>query len=296
MTTAPPVPPASHWPDHGGEQPSSSTPPGWAIWITAAAAVVAVIGGGLIAVRNVGSPPPAASPLDTGSQVESPASPPSGQPSSPGPTLDRSTGPTDDPAEPSASPTITSTFPPLQDVPEVCDLLTESLIARLAPKAASGPGVAKDGYGAKRKDCEWQQKGYNMKGGYTHTRSISVKVNVFPDHEKAMRNADSDWRLMRYLSGRSEGDPPITKYGEIKQISGLGDGACAIYSEGTRRREGMAWIYVVRGNATIEIRFRGSVIKGRSVFPMENSRSVPEAELLKGVEEIAGEAVKNLTG
>ncbi|MGW6504087.1 hypothetical protein [Nonomuraea angiospora] len=295
MTTAPPVPPASYWPDNGSEQPSSSTPPGWAMWIMATAAVVAVIGGGLIAVRNAGSQPPAALPLDTGSQVEPPASPPSGH-LSPDPTLDRSTGPTDDPAEPSASPTVTSTFPPLQDVPEVCDLLPESLIARFAPKTASGPGVAKDGYGAKRKDCEWKPKGYDMKGGYNQTRSISVKVNVFPDHEKAMRNADSDWRLMRYLSGRSEGDPPIMKYGEIKQISGLGDGAHAIYSEGTRRREAVAWIYVVRGNATIEIRFRGSDDKGRTMFPNEDSRPVPEAELLEGVEEIAGEVVKNLAG
>ncbi|TLF47321.1 hypothetical protein FE391_46295, partial [Nonomuraea sp. KC401] len=80
MTTAPPVPPASYWPDQGGEQPSTSKPPGWAKGIMAAAATVAVLGGALIAVRNVGTQPPVALPPDPGGKVEAPISPLPSQP------------------------------------------------------------------------------------------------------------------------------------------------------------------------------------------------------------------------
>lgn len=260
----------------------------------AAAAAVAVLGGGLIAMRDVGAPPPVALPPDPGGKVGVPPSPP--------PTLAPTTAPTDSaptdsaPATGQASPssTVTSTFPPLQDVPEVCDLLPESLTTRLAPLSKSAPGVAKDGYGAKRKDCVWDQKGYNMKNGYNESRSISLKVNVFPDHESALDDADFMWDSMRDESGQSKGDPYNTKYGEIKQLADLGDGAYAIYNRHTVRNRATAWVFVVRGNTTIDVRFHGSDNKGREINSDADSRPVAEDVLLKGAEEVAAEALKNV--
>ncbi|MEO3805925.1 hypothetical protein [Nonomuraea sp. B1E8] len=263
--------------------------------IMAAAATVAVLGGALIAVRNVGTQPPVAMPPDPGGKVGAPATQPTTDPTL-GPTASPPTASPQDTAQASPSSTVTSTFPPLQDVPEVCDLLPASLTSRLAPKSESEPGVAKDGYGAKRKDCAWNQKGYNMKGGYNESRSFTVKVNVFPDNDSALDDADFSWRSMRDDSGQTKGAPYNTKYGEIKEINDLGDGAYAIYNEHTDRRRAMAWILVVRGNATIDIRFHGSDNKGREILPNKDSRPVPEEELLRGAEEIAREALKNLTG
>ncbi|WP_212746374.1 MULTISPECIES: hypothetical protein, partial [unclassified Nonomuraea] len=199
-------------------------------------------------------------------------------------------------AQPTPSSTVTSTFPPLQDVPEVCDLLSASLTSRLAPKSESEPGVAKDGYGAKRKDCRWDQKGYHMKDGYNQSRSISLKVNVWPDNDSARDDAESMWRSMRDQSGQTKGDPYFTEHGEIKEVGDLGDGAYAIYNEHTQRRTAMAWILVVRGNTTIDIHFHGTDNKGREILSDKNSRPVPEKELLQGAEEIARETLKNLTG
>ncbi|MFC5829585.1 hypothetical protein [Nonomuraea insulae] len=253
----------------------------------AAAATVAVLGGGLIAVRNVGTQPPVALPPEPVGKVDVPAATPTAAP-----TL-ASTEPT---AQASPSSTVTSTFPPLQDVPEVCDLLPESLTSRLAPLSVSEPGVSKDGYGAKRKDCGWNQKGYNMKGGYNESRSINVKVNVFPDHESALDDADFMWDSMRDQSGQTEAAPLSTKYGEIKQISDLGDEAYAIYSQHTVRRTAMAWILLIRGNATIDIHFHGTDNKGREILSDKNSRPVSEEKLLQGAEEIARETLKGLTG
>lgn len=258
----------------------------------AAAATVAVLGGGLIAVRNVGTQPPVALPPDPGGTVGVPASPPTAEPTL-APTSNTPSEPT---AQASPSSTVTSTFPPLQDVPEVCDLLPESLTSRLAPLSVSEPGVSKDGYGAKRKDCGWNQKGYNMKGGYNESRSINVKVNVFPDHESALDDADFTWDSMRDQSGQTEAAPLSTKHGEIKQIGDLGDEAYAIYSRHTVRRTAMASILVLRGNATIDIHFHGTDNKGREILSDKNSRPVSEEKLLRGAEEIARETLKGLTG
>ncbi|MEO3870089.1 hypothetical protein ABGB18_14815 [Nonomuraea sp. B12E4] len=296
MTKAPPVPPASYWPDQGVERPSTSKPPGWAKGVMAAAAAIALLGGALIAVRDAGAQPSVALPPAEPGKVDLPASPPTEAPSpaSSFDPFDPSPGPSEqDTAAASASPTVTSAFSPLQDVPEVCDLLPESLTAKLAPMSESAPGVAKDGYGAKRKDCMWMQKGFHMKNGYTLARSITVKVNVFPDLERARGDADSTWRLMRDMSGETSS---VQEYGEMKDVSGLGDEAHAVYFEGTLRHNSVAWIFLLRGNATIEIRYNGADNKGRDLFGNKDSRPIPEEELLKGAEEIAGEVVKGLTG
>ncbi|MEV5496604.1 hypothetical protein AB0M50_14530 [Nonomuraea fuscirosea] len=296
MTTGPPVPPASYWPDGGSTRPATSKPPGWAVGIMSAAAVVALIGGTVLATRDAGSGTPVAQPPP---EVELPVSPPSEGPSA-RPSLEPSSSAPEETSEetPEASPsaTATSTFAPVADVPEVCDLLPESLTSRLAPKSSSAPGVAKDGYGAKRKDCRWDQKGYHMAGGYNLSRSINVKVNAFQDHDNALEDADFMWDSMRDFSGQTREDPYNTKYGEIKELSGLGDSAYMIYSEHTVRHTSTAWIYVVRGNVTLDIRFIGADNKGREILSDENSRPVPEAEMLKGVEEIAKEVVKGLSG
>ncbi|MEU8397108.1 hypothetical protein AB0C28_18105 [Nonomuraea sp. NPDC048892] len=291
MTTGPPVPPASYWPDGGSTRPATSKPPGWAVGIMSASAVVALIGGVVLATRDAGTGTPIAEPP---AKVDLPVTPPTDRPS-PGPSLDPPSSAPEQTAEASPSAGATSTFAPVADVPEVCDLLPESLTSRLAPKSASAPGVAKDGYGAKRKDCRWDQKGYHMVGGYNLSRSINVKVNAFQDHDNALEDADFMWDSMRDFSGQTREDPYNTKYGEIKEVSGLGDKAYMIYSEHTVRRTANAWIYVVRGNATLDIRFTGVDNKGREILSNENSRPVPEEEMLKGVEEIAKEVLKGLS-
>ncbi|MBF8184419.1 hypothetical protein ITP53_01380 [Nonomuraea sp. K274] len=141
----------------------------------------------------------------------------------------------------------------------------------------------------------WTRKDATLAGTFDF-RSISVKVNAFQDHESALDDADFMWRSMREFSGQTREAPYNTKYGEIKQLSDLGDEAYAIYNEHTVRHNATAWTYIVRGNATIEIRFLGTDNKGREILSDENSRPVPEEELLAGLEEIAREVVNGLTG
>lgn len=291
LRSGPPVPPQSYWPDRGGERPSSAKPPGWAAGILAGAAAVALLGGGLIAVRNVGGEPATV--------------PPAVRPTLalPSITADRSTPPAAEPtvsdssADTSGTPAPTSTFPVLKAVPEVCDLLSANLVARLAPKAESEPDTSRDGYGALRKGCGWHQKGRNMKGKVHESRAIMVKVAVWPDVAAAREDAASTFDSMADMAGTKEENPGLkylSTYGEQKTITAIGDEAHAMYTENLKGTTN-AWAVVVIGNATLDIRYFGTDNQNGDILAQgDETVPVPEAELLKGVEEIAKTAADAL--
>ncbi|MEU8246192.1 hypothetical protein [Nonomuraea sp. NPDC048916] len=290
---APPVPPASYWPDGAGERPATSKAPGWAKGILAGAAAVAVLGGGLIAVRGAGqdTPPPSLA-LPSTLPSALPSALPSDDP--PGASEQPSSQPTSLTSE---TPEATSTFPVLKAVPEVCDLLPASLTSRLAPKSESEPGVQRDGYGALRKGCEWRPKSKNIKNGYLESRSISLAVNVWPTVGDAREDAESDFRTMRDMAGTTNEDGrkyPST-YGQLRDFEGVGDETHAVYSKNLQGTTN-AWAMVVVGNATITVRYFGTDNKGGEILAMgDDTRPVPEDVLIKGAEEVAQEAVKALT-
>ncbi|MER6948640.1 hypothetical protein ABT294_31930 [Nonomuraea sp. NPDC000554] len=293
--SAPPVPPASYWPDAGGERPTTSRAPGWAKGVMAGAAAVAVLGGGLIAVRNVGqeSPPPLARPT-----FELPSALPSALSSAPPSTLPPTSLPTET-ASASETPTATSTFAPLKAVPEVCDLLPASLTSRLAPKAVSEPGVQKDGYGALRKGCVWTQKTKNLKNGHLELRSIHLAVNVWPTVDAARGDAAWNFDSMKDMGGTKEENPGLkylSTYGQVKDLSDVGDEAHAMYTSNLKGTTNV-WVYLVMGNTTVDVRYFGTDNKGDDILA-QGKDTTPAAEdvLLKGAEEISQQAIKALTG
>ncbi|GGO76491.1 hypothetical protein GCM10012289_53950 [Nonomuraea cavernae] len=290
---APPVPPASYWPDAGGERPATSKAPGWAKGILAGAAAVAVLGGGLIAVRDAGQGTPPVALSTPPPTVDLPSMLPSELPSDGPPTA--SEQPTSAGSE---TPAATSTFPALKAVPEVCDLLPASLTTRLAPKSESAPGVQKDGYGALRKGCEWTPQGKNIKNGYLEWRSISLAVNVWPTVDDAREDAESNFRSMRDMAGTKEENPGLqylSTYGEMRTFEGVGDEAHAMYT-GNLKGTTNVWTYVVLGNTTINVRYHGTDNEGGEILARGgDTRPVPEDVLMKGAEEIVKEAVKALT-
>lgn len=290
MTSAPPVPPQSYWPDQGTQRPDSPKAPGWAKGILIGAAVVAVLGGGLIGVRNLGTETP-------------PIAQPTFEPKLPEPTFAASESATESQsAEPeeSSTPEPSSTFPALKAVPEVCDLLPDSLTKRLAPKSVSEVDVARDGYGALRKGCDWHMSDRNIgPGNYNLYRAIYVKVNVWPSVGDAREDAASRFDSMGDLAGTKEENPGLkylSTYGELKDLQGLGDEAHAIYTWNLKGTTNV-WLYAVMGNATIDIRYHGTDNKAGEINAEgENTRPVPEGVLMKGSEEIAAEVIKNLQG
>lgn len=288
MTSAPPVPPPSYWPDQGTEPPASPKMPGWAKAIMGGAAAVALLGGGLIAVRNVGTEVPQrplAQPSFTVPAFE-PSAKPSAEPSDAAPSE-------------SGTPQPSSTFPALKAVPEVCDLLPDALTKRLAPKSVSEVGVAKDGYGALRKGCDWNQVERNIRNGANESRSIYVKVNVWPSVGDALEDADSSFDSMNDMGGTKQENPGLkylSTYGEVRQMPGIGDAAQAMYTENLKGTTNV-WLFAVMGNATIDIRYHGTDNLNRDILAEgDQTRPVPEDVLMKGAEEIAKEVVKNLQG
>ncbi|MEU6998526.1 hypothetical protein [Nonomuraea sp. NPDC046570] len=286
--SAPPVPPSSYWPDRGGQAPTSSKPPGWAMAIMAGTATVLLLGGGLIAVRNLGGPP--ASPPVALPTYDLPTSdkPPAQEPTEPAPT---------ERPEETATPGPSSTFVPLTSVPEVCDLLSEALVKRLVPGGASEPGVAKDGYGALRKDCEWRQQGYHMKNGYNEQRSIGVKVNVFPNVAEARDSYDFSYGSMKDMGGTKQENPGLkylSTYGQVKDFTGIGDEAHAMYTSNLKGTTNV-WLFLIMGNTTVDLRYRGTDNKGREILAEgDDTRPVAEDVLMKGAEEVAEEVVAAL--
>jgi alkylated DNA nucleotide flippase Atl1 len=296
---APPVPPASYWPDGGGERPVTSKAPGWAKGLLAGAAAVAVLGGALIAVRNVGQATPVALPtptFDLPSALPSGTGlPPSDQPTSlPSQSESESAS-----SEPTASASASSTFAPLKAIPEVCDLLPASLTTRLAPKSQSEPGVEKDGFGALRKGCEWNQNDKNLKNGVLQWRGIHLSVNVWPTVDDAREDADSQFDSMGDLAGTKEENPGLkylSTYGQIKNLDGIGDEARALYTENLKGTTN-AWAFVVMGNTTITVRYFGTDNQnGELNAEGKDTKPVAEDVLIKGAEEVAKQAVKGLTG
>jgi hypothetical protein len=306
---APPVPPASYWPDAGGERPVTSRAPGWAKGILAGAAAVAVLGGALIAVRNSGQETPAIAALPTvdvptvlpsldlpttlpTTLPTMPTTLPSGLPSDEASATD---APSDDPA---GTPAATSTFAPLKAVPEVCDLLPAALTKRLAPKSESEPGVEKDGYGALRKGCEWNQQAKNIKGGVLESRSIHVAVNVWPSADDAREDADFSFGSMNDMAGTKEENPGIkylSTYGEVKQLSGVGDQTQAMYTSNLKGTTNV-WVYAIMGNTTLNIRYFGTDnLNGDILGQGKDTKPVTEDVLMAGAEEITKATVKALT-
>ncbi|MFI6322613.1 hypothetical protein ACIBG8_34095 [Nonomuraea sp. NPDC050556] len=287
MTSAPPVPPPSYWPDQGTDRPSSPRMPGWAKAILGGTAAVALLGGGLIAVRNINTTP--SPPL---------AEPTFGLPSGL-PSLKPSSVPSSDSPSESATPQPSSTFPALKAVPEVCDLLPDALTKRLAPKSVSEVGVAKDGYGALRKGCDWTQAALNIRNGANESRSIYVKVNVWPSVADAREDADNMFDSMNDMGGTKEDNPGLrflSTYGEVKQLAGIGDAAQAMYTENLKGTTNV-WAFVVMGNATIDLRYHGTDNLNKDILAEgDQTRPVPEDVLMRGAEEIAKELVKNLQG
>ncbi|MCG5219773.1 hypothetical protein [Streptosporangium sp. KLBMP 9127] len=223
-------------------------------------------------------PPPSALPDSSGSPSADPAESPSVGAS----------------ADVSATPSAQSTGPTLTEIPEVCDLLGESTVKRLAPQGAAEPDSSRDGYGALRKGCQWNQKGYAMKNGYNQSRTIHVKVAVYPDSAQAAEDADFSWDSMRDFAGTTRPAPYNTVYGELQTITTLGGEAYGVYSMDKVRKSANAWLLLHIGNSVVEVRYFGTDNKGREILSNKNSRPVAEDILLKGMEEIAKEVVGNL--
>ncbi|WP_327091329.1 hypothetical protein OIE66_11995 [Nonomuraea sp. NBC_01738] len=296
LNSGPPVPPPSYWPDRGEQQqpPPSSKPPTWAKAILAGAAAVAVLGGGLIAVRNLGAetvtPPPSLT-LPTLKKFPTPTAESSAGPEPTESATETSTTGTDE------TPAPTSTFPVLKAVPEICDILPLALTKRLAPRSESEPGSSRDGYGALRKDCNWNQRGKNMKGTVLESRSIMVKVAVFPTVADAREDFDFSHGSMEDLAGTKEENPGLkylSTYGEMKAIEGLGDQAAAMYTSNLKGTTN-AWCDIIVGNATLHVRLFGTDnTNGDILADGDDTKPVAEAELMKGVEEVARAAVDAL--
>ncbi|WP_214319879.1 hypothetical protein [Nonomuraea sediminis] len=288
---APPVPPQSYWPDAGSRPPSGSKPPGWAKGILAGATVVTLVGGLSVGLRNAGSstPPPLAEPSLAPPSLDLPSGVPSSLPTSlPSESAAVSESPT---------PSATSTYPPLKAVPEVCDLLPANLIAKLAPKAVSEPGVQKDGYGALRKGCEWTQKTWN-KTGTVPLRSIHLSVNVWPSVDDARGDFEDQIRSMKDMAGTKEENPGLrylSTYAPMKDFAGVGDEAHAMYTSNLKGTTNV-WAEVVAGNATLEIRYFGTDFPDGDILAQgDKVKPVPEDVLMKGAQDVATQAVKALT-
>ncbi|NUR85851.1 MAG: hypothetical protein HOY71_17370 [Nonomuraea sp.] len=294
---APPVPPPNYWPDAGTQQPSGPKTPGWAKAVLAGAAVVTLVGGLAVGLRNVGGsePPPTVAlpkPLPT---LDLPTGEPSlsGLPSASASESESAAVPSE-----SATPSSTSTFPALKAVPEVCDLLPESLTSRLAPGSASEPGVQKDGYGALRKGCQWSQHPRTTKGSTLKWRSISVAVNVYPSAADAREDYDFGFDSMKDMGGTKEDNPGLqylSTYGQVKDLTGVGDEAHAMYTQNQKGTTNV-WVTLIMNNTTVEIRFFATDnLNGEINAQGKDTRPVPEAELMQGGQQIAEQVVKALT-